>query len=249
MSHPRLPGLSLPLLLLLCGLLLTSCSPPTVPDMQVVPQRYVDELQWYEFGELEDVSGAAGDSGWIAAALSDQLSGQNLLLPFEQAMLVPGVADIQLEYDNFPLPAAWHSPPGELAIDGGSGLLEHTIQFSHDPSLPPSQQVVELISMRGSFQLAPAHSVMRQAEEGMLEQPLAQTNPETRERWLLGRSATPLTVIWEIEGSLGGVPCSFSASQQLTAVSSYYELLILQPGDPAVPLTELRHLSLLAAAH
>ncbi|MCB1217938.1 hypothetical protein KDL44_11125 [bacterium] len=234
----------LSLLLLLLSLSdLSGCSTPTVPDMQDNTQKFVDELEWFELSGLQQLTGLAPEQAWVAAALDEQLRERQLLLPVEKGSLQAGVADIQLRYDEVPLPASWSSPPGELELQGSLGLLDNRIDYSPDPELPSWQQQVEHVALSGSFQLASAESVLRQAEALRASQPLVQTNPETHETWLLGRSISPFIVNWEFSGTLGGTEFSFSAIQELVAVSSYYELRLLESGSPqeARAAAALRH--------
>lgn len=204
--------------------LLLSCSQPTTPTLDPAAQRYVDELQWYELSALQGVSGLTPDSAWIADALSDQLSGRRLLLPFETGQLSPGIADIQLEYDDFPVPGNWSSPPGELQLSAATGLLQNIIAYTLEPELPVSSQYRELTMLEGRFTLDAAQLIMVQARQQRSPQPLTQRNPETEELWLLGRSPVPINVDWQFSGQLGGMAFSFSASQEMSAISSYYEV-------------------------
>lgn len=238
--------LTVPLAASAC-LAMLSCSSPTLPDPPEQPQRFVDELQWYEMSQLTVTGGDAGEDGWIADVLSDQLAGRNLLLEFDGGSIQSGVADIQLEYDDFPIASAWSSPPGELLVVGNIAALRTSINFSHDPDNPAAQQVVERTSIEGSFSAAEAEELLRHAQALRSAQPIPQTNPETSELWLLGRSPHPLVVHWELEGTLGGVPFSFSASQELTAVSSYYEVTILNGQAESGAEVDKLHRTLLSA--
>ncbi|MEZ5337170.1 MAG: hypothetical protein R3F46_02805 [bacterium] len=240
------------LLLLLSSLLvLAGCSTPTVPDMQDNTQKFVDELEWFELSGLQQLTGLAPEQAWVAAALDEQLRERRLLLPVENGSLQAGVADIQLRYDDVPLPASWSSPPGELQLQGSLGLLDNRIDYSLDPDLPAWQQQVEHVALSGSFQLASAESVLRQAEALRASQPLLQSNPETHETWLLGRSISPFVVNWEFSGTLGGTEFSFTAIQELVAVSSYYELRLLEDSSPqeARAAAALQHRRLLEELH
>lgn len=226
---------------IVCGCLLLSCSTPTVPELDDnTPQKYIDELEWFELGGLQQVEGLPVENAWIAAALDEQLIGRRLLLPFTDGQLASGVADIQLRFDEVPLPASWSSPPGEIVLQSGMGSLEHVIHYSPDPNLPDYLQQVDVVSLHGRFSADHAESLLRQAVSLRSSQPVIQNNPETHERWLLGRSLSALDVQWEFEGQLGGVPFSFTASQQLVAVSSYYELSILSGQDARATATQLR---------
>jgi hypothetical protein len=230
--------------------LLAACSQPTTPTLDPAEQRYVDELQWFELSALQNVSGLDSESGWIADVLSDQLSGRRLLLPFDSEQLSPGIADIQLEYDGFPVPGNWSSPPGELQLNAGSGLLHNVIAHTLEPQLPVSQQYRELTMLEGRFSLDAAQLIMVQARQQRSPQPLTQRNPETEELWLLGRSPVPVSLDWQFSGQLGGLPFSFSASQEMSAVSSYYELRILDENHHESPARlSSHHAELLSEAN
>ena len=210
-------------------------------------QRFIDELQWFEMGPLLDISGQGGENAWIASTLSEQLSGQRLHLLFADNQLQTGEADIELEYDNFPLPTAWNSPPGELVLEGSTAQLSNSITYSHINDGGAGLALTEEMQLSGSFLAETAGLVMLQARDLRREQDVAQTNPETIERWLLGRSLVPMHVRWEFSGTLGGLPFSFSASQQLIAVSSYYEVTIIEAGQQSGEELLQKHHSLLAA--